>query len=88
MNSVEFNEQVGGYIPKGSKATIEVCLEYTHQGKKWALNFFAESLEDAENKVQSIKDNLILLGPLEMSIPNKSPNTPLHRGEASGASDS
>lgn len=66
---VEFNEAVGGFIPKGSKATTEFCLEYVHQGKKWALNFFAESLEDADSKVQSIKDSLVLLGKLEEKIP-------------------
>lgn len=69
MNAVEFNEQVGGYIPNGSKATLEFCLEYTHEGKKWALNFFAESFEDADKKVQSIKDSLTLLGRLEETIP-------------------
>jgi len=51
------------------KAKTEFCLEYTHNKVKWALDFFAESWEDAEIKVENIKNSLVLLGRLEERIP-------------------
>lgn len=58
-----------GFIPLGTKATTEYCLEYMHNGTKWCLNFFAEDEEDAAKKVLSLRESLVLLGRLECSIP-------------------
>ena len=58
-----------GWMRQGSKATTEYCLEYTHNGKRWALNFFAEDAEDAAQKVESVRNSLVLLGSLEARIP-------------------
>lgn len=52
----------------GWNAQSEYCLEYEHEGGKWALNFFAVDDEDAQKKVESIKQSLRLLGRLECVI--------------------
>ena len=67
-HAVERHPDVG-WIPQGSKATTEYCLEYTHNGTRWAMNFFAEDAEDAAQKVQSVRNSLTLLGTFEMRIP-------------------
>lgn len=51
-------------------AHTEYCAEYTHDGARWALNFFAADDADAERKLQSIKQSLILGGRLAASIPS------------------
>ena len=47
----------------------EYCLEYAHDGRRWALNFFAEDDGDAEDKTQSLRASLVLLGRLDERIP-------------------
>ena len=54
----------------------EYCLEYTHNGTRWAMNFFAEDAEDAAQKVQSVRNSLVLLGKLEMRIPYGAQDAP------------
>ena len=51
------------------KAQTEYCGEFTHNGSKWCLNFFAVDDADAEAKVQSIRQSMVVLGRLEASIP-------------------
>ncbi len=57
-----------GWIRKGSKATIEYCLEYKVNGTTWSMNFFAENDDDAENKIESVRSSLRLLGRLDERI--------------------
>ena len=57
-----------GCIKQGSKAVIEYCLEYTHNGSTWGMTFFAENDEDAEKKAESMRSSLSLLGRLDERI--------------------
>ena len=57
-------------------AANEYCLEYTHNGTRWAMNFFAEDAQDAAQKVQSVRNSLVLLGKLEMRIPYGAQDVP------------
>ena len=43
-------------------AELECIAEYEHNGKKWALDFYAESPEDAQAKIESIRACAVLLG--------------------------
>lgn len=45
-----------------NNAELECIAEYEHNGKKWALDLFAESHEDALAKIESIKSSAVLLG--------------------------
>lgn len=46
----------------------EYCIEYEHEGSKWALEIWAESWEDAEQKVRAIGYGKVL-GTLEFTLP-------------------
>jgi len=48
----------------GLDAQTEYLAEYRHGGSLWGLNFFAVDDADAARKLESIKQNLVLLGPL------------------------
>lgn len=54
---------------EGWKAQTQYACEYMHQGRKWALNFFAVDDEDAALKLESIKSSLIVLGVIHEVIP-------------------
>lgn len=49
----------------GESAQTEYCAEYRHNGSLWGLNFYAIDDVDASQKLESIKQGLILLGRLE-----------------------
>ncbi|MCX7184974.1 MAG: hypothetical protein NTW90_07065 [Nitrosospira sp.] len=49
-------------MSKANEANLECVAEYEHNGKKWALDFYAESPEDAAAKIESIKASAVLLG--------------------------
>ena len=53
----------------GWKAQTEYVGEYTHNGGRWAMNFFAVDDADAQEKLQSIKNSLVILGVLDCEIP-------------------
>ncbi|MBK5203832.1 MAG: hypothetical protein JJD98_00035 [Polaromonas sp.] len=50
------------------KAQTEYACEYLHNGQKWAVNFFAIDGADANEKAESIKQSLVILGPIELTI--------------------
>lgn len=54
---------------RGWNAQTLYALEYQHNGSKWALNFYAVDDEDAQKKVESLKESLVLLGPSGGFIP-------------------
>lgn len=60
----------------GWNAQTEYAGEYTHNGTRWGLNFFAIDAADAAAKLESIKANLVLLGPLELRF--AAGDTPAH----------
>ena len=65
----ELEERPGfGWVRKGSKATVEYCLEYTLDGTRWAMNFFAEDDDDAQKKVDGVRSSLCLSGRLNERI--------------------
>lgn len=47
----------------------EYTFSYRHQGKSWSLNYFADDWDDAQRKLQSIKNNATFDGELVASIP-------------------
>lgn len=51
------------------KAQTEYACEYMHHGKKWCASFFAVDDADAVVKLESIKQSLVILGPIECTIP-------------------
>ena len=57
-----------GFVTKGDKATRRFSLEYRHNGSMWGVNFYAEDWADAEAKLQSMKDTLVLCGELDTVI--------------------
>lgn len=61
---MEKNEYIEGW-----KAQTEYAGEYTYFGRKWCLNFFAIDDADALVRLQNIKDTLVILGPIEGTIP-------------------
>ena len=52
----------------GESAQTEYCAEYSHGGSRWGLNFYAIDDEDAAKKLDSIKNGVVLLGPLAQRI--------------------
>lgn len=46
----------------------EYSFSYRHNGKSWSLNFYADSMEDAQRKLQSIKTNAKLDGEIVLSV--------------------
>lgn len=56
------------YFIEGWKAQTEYAAEYSHNGSRWALNFFAIDNEDAKKKLDSLKASVQLLGPIEERI--------------------
>ena len=53
----------------GWKAQTEYAAEYTHQGRRWALNFFAVDDDDAKKKLESIRTSATLAGRIELRVP-------------------
>jgi hypothetical protein len=45
------------------------ALEYEHDGKKWAMEIFADSWEDAKQKLEALKQTIILVGEIKEEIP-------------------
>ena len=43
-------------------------FSYRHNGKIWALNYFADNEEDAKRKLQSIKNNATFDGEIVASV--------------------
>lgn len=58
------NEHIEGW-----KAQTEYACEYLHHDQKWCLNFFAVDDEDAAEKVESIKQSLVIVGVIDSVIP-------------------
>ena len=46
----------------------EYTFSYRHGGKTWSLNYFADDLDDAQRKLQSIKANATFEGELVVSV--------------------
>lgn len=57
----------------GWNAQTEYACEFEHAGSKWATNIFAVDDADAEAKVKSLKESIVLLGPIDLIIPANSP---------------
>jgi len=51
-----------------SEANLQCVAEYSHNGKKWAIDLYAESPEDALAKIESIKSSAVLLGIQESNV--------------------
>lgn len=58
------NEHIEGW-----RAQTQFACEYKHGGKTWGLEFFAIDAADAEDKLQSIRQSLVILGALDSMIP-------------------
>ena len=54
---------------EGWKAQTEYAGEYTHNGQKWALNFYAVDDADAAVRAQEIRDTFAVLGAIHGVIP-------------------
>ena len=51
-----------------SEANTRYAAEYSHNGRKWALDIFVESPEDALAKIESVKASVVLLGAFEPNV--------------------
>lgn len=49
----------------GWKAQTEYACEFEHGGLKWATSIFAVDDADADAKVQSLKESVVLLGQID-----------------------
>lgn len=45
------------------------ALQYEMDGKTWALEVWAYSMEDAQNRVDAMRQSLVLLGQTHAVIP-------------------
>ena len=66
----------------GESAQTEYCAEYAHGGSRWGLNFYAVDEADAASKLESIKQGLTLLGPLDGRV-----DWPLDESNTEGRDD-
>jgi len=60
----------------------DVATEYIYKGGRWSFDFQAESMEDAEARMEAIKETGVLLGwpcyKIPVQFPESTPKLILH----------